>query len=61
GRRPSLAVLYEAWVGSQEDLEPALKELLAWKVINIVYSSDGGEHFWPNPASLWEVPGSSGL
>jgi hypothetical protein len=35
GRRPSLAVLYEAWVGSQEDLEPALKELLAWKVTSV--------------------------
>jgi hypothetical protein len=58
GTRPNWAILRQAWVGPPEDLDPSMAELLAWQVIDTISNAEGQEHFWPNPASLWRLPGT---
>ncbi|MDR1606931.1 MAG: hypothetical protein LBT38_00765 [Deltaproteobacteria bacterium] len=58
GQKADWPGLRAAWVGAPEALEPSLTELLAWRVIGALTDPLGDERFWPNPASMWRVPGT---
>ncbi|MDR2142320.1 MAG: hypothetical protein LBR11_11140 [Deltaproteobacteria bacterium] len=57
GKRPDWPLLRSAWVGQPEALEPSLRELGLYNVISFLADPRGEERFWPNPASLWRLPG----
>jgi hypothetical protein len=58
GKSPDWPVMRAAWVGPPEALEPSVKELLAYRVLESLAGPTGEERFWPNPASLWRLPGA---
>jgi hypothetical protein len=53
---PSLQALIDAWNGEPEQLTGALKELLAWHILEESFGPEGQTLFLPNPASLWQMP-----
>ncbi|MDR2405237.1 MAG: hypothetical protein LBE27_02585 [Deltaproteobacteria bacterium] len=57
GVRPTILEIRARFNASEEETQDALSELLLHKVL---YLSSQGEpqSYHPNPASLWEMPGS---
>ncbi|MDR2443150.1 MAG: hypothetical protein LBE31_06475 [Deltaproteobacteria bacterium] len=58
GMPATLENLLSRWMGKAEQLEEALKELAAWRVIEAAAGPAEVIHFAPNPASIWRTPGS---
>ncbi|MDR1872906.1 MAG: hypothetical protein LBS60_13480 [Deltaproteobacteria bacterium] len=59
GKKPDWPILRAAWVGEPAALEPAIRALLLFNVIDLISEAGGEERFWPNPAPFWRMPGSS--
>jgi hypothetical protein len=50
--------LQSRWNASPEELQQALAELEAWRVLEKAADPEGRTIYAPNPASLWRTPGS---
>jgi hypothetical protein len=59
GHRPDWPLLEDAWVGKPGELIQAMEELEAFRVIQTLEGLEGQKRYWPNPASLWRLPGTA--